>query len=291
MSEQNFTLTFAAGDGAFKQTIKFQMLLDPAIPSDLHLMHYLANGNLPEPEVTNTLPMLLRKGDYCIDAGANIGFFSLLMSRLVGDDGRVVAVEADPRNFVKLCRNLDLNNIKNVRPVEAALSDREGTRTFYCYEENGMSGLSQIDSDAGNVDYAGALVETHDVQATTLANLSAAFSEKQLKLVKMDIEGGEYDALKSALDFPFLIAEINAAALARFNKTPNDLMLRAEEMPVFERDRAPFIMNPFGHFPAYAGWLSLPEFAVKLIPQNANSNLLFAPGSALAEALGEAVYF
>src|SRR5207247_10608255 len=57
------------------------------------------------------------------DVGANIGYFTLLASKLVGDSGAVVAIEAFPATFDALQRNLARNRARNVRAVNAAASD------------------------------------------------------------------------------------------------------------------------------------------------------------------------
>lgn len=69
----------------------------------------------------------LKPGDVFVDVGANIGYFSLLASKLVGPGGRVVAIEASPEVFDLLRRNLELNKAHNVRAVNVAISDREGS--------------------------------------------------------------------------------------------------------------------------------------------------------------------
>ena len=66
----------------------------------------------------------IKKGDVVIDCGANIGYYSLLFSKLVGDSGKVFAFEPDPTNFSLLQKNLKENNIKNVIALNLAVSDK-----------------------------------------------------------------------------------------------------------------------------------------------------------------------
>ena len=65
----------------------------------------------------------VKPGDCVLDVGANIGLYSLALSRAVGPSGRVIAVEPDPDNLALLRRNLQANGCTNVTVVEEALGD------------------------------------------------------------------------------------------------------------------------------------------------------------------------
>jgi tRNA/tmRNA/rRNA uracil-C5-methylase (TrmA/RlmC/RlmD family) len=84
-----------------------------------------------EPSLTRWIQERLAPGDIFIDVGANIGYYSLLASKLVGHSGSVVAIEPSPKIFSALQHNLALNHIENVRVVNMAVSDRrEALRLF-----------------------------------------------------------------------------------------------------------------------------------------------------------------
>ena len=78
-----------------------------------------------EPLIQDVLAAHVRSGGVVWDVGANVGFYSLIASRLVGD-GEVVAFEPLPANQEAIRRNLALNEIANVRLAGVALSDEEG---------------------------------------------------------------------------------------------------------------------------------------------------------------------
>ncbi len=82
-----------------------------------------------ESELQRLLVENLRPGDVLYDVGANVGFFSLLASHLVGT-GSVVAFEPLPANLDLLKKNLALNGVGNVSIVEAAVADTNGTARF-----------------------------------------------------------------------------------------------------------------------------------------------------------------
>ncbi len=84
-----------------------------------------------EPDETIAFRKLTRNGDRVIDIGANIGYFTVLLALLVGDGGRVLAVEPDPESAALLRKNLDLNKVLGVvTVVEAAAGEASGEGTL-----------------------------------------------------------------------------------------------------------------------------------------------------------------
>ena len=73
---------------------------------------------------------LVRPGMLAFDVGAHSGYFTLILSRLVGETGKVISFEPQPRPSNDLRRHIELNNLSNVEVVEAAVSDRSGTAFF-----------------------------------------------------------------------------------------------------------------------------------------------------------------
>ena len=77
------------------------------------------NGDV-EPEVQEVLQKYLRPGMIFYDVGANIGFFSLLAARLVGEQGSVVAFEADPEIAARLRENVN----RNEKPAAISVEEK-----------------------------------------------------------------------------------------------------------------------------------------------------------------------
>lgn len=81
-------------------------------------------------DVTAAILKLLRKGDYFIDVGANLGFLTLAASRAVGGTGRVFAFEPLMAMADRLRQTLRENKIENVTVCQHALGDAEGEGTL-----------------------------------------------------------------------------------------------------------------------------------------------------------------
>jgi FkbM family methyltransferase len=114
------------------------------------------------------------------DIGANVGFYSLLASKLVGA-GKVFAFEPAPRNVCYLKKHLALNRVSNVEVLAIAVSDRNGVATFAAEQTGFMGRLSGEGSLA--------------VSTATLDSLVAEGKVLPPDYVKMDIEGAELLAL------------------------------------------------------------------------------------------------
>jgi FkbM family methyltransferase len=144
-----------------------------------------------EPDISWVVRQILAPGDVMADVGANIGYDSLLASQLVGKTGRVVSIEAAPSTFDKLKSNLALNGIGNVRALNKAVSDERGSLTLYTGNQNNIGASSTIESADRKV--------AIKVDALPLDELLTEDERKNLRLIKMDIEGGEPIVLRRFL--------------------------------------------------------------------------------------------
>jgi FkbM family methyltransferase len=126
-----------------------------------------------------------------IDAGANIGYFSCLMSKLAGPAGRVLAIEPEPRNFALLKHNITINNITNVIVHECALGASKGSALLGLYKSSNRGRHSIVDSDKG---------PAIEVPITTLDDVTreSGSGPCSWSLVKIDVEGYEAFVLDGA---------------------------------------------------------------------------------------------
>jgi hypothetical protein len=86
--------------------------------------------NLCEPEQSQAFVNTVNRGETVFDIGANVGYYTLLGSRLVGKDGLIVGFEPVVKNLINLYRHISLNKAKNVMIIPAACSDRCSLATF-----------------------------------------------------------------------------------------------------------------------------------------------------------------
>jgi FkbM family methyltransferase len=160
-------------------------------PTDL-IQSMIFHFGMWEPNISWIMEGLLQPGDVVADVGANIGYESLLASRLVGPSGRVIAIEAEPATFEKLQSNLALNGVQNVRALNCAVSDRVGSLKLYTGNQSNIGASSTIASSDRQI--------AVEVKAYPLDEMLTDADRRNLRLIKMDIEGGEAIVLRRFLE-------------------------------------------------------------------------------------------
>ena len=120
----------------------------------------------------------VRPGHVVFDVGANVGFFTLLASQLVGPTGAVVAFEPFPAALKYLRRHLELNRVENTTVVDAAVSDAPGRVHFRAHGP----------SDGGEL----------SAEVVRLDQLCATGKVPLPDLIKIDVEGEELKVLRGA---------------------------------------------------------------------------------------------
>ena len=156
---------------------------------------------LMEPGQSAVVLEKLHTGGRFFDIGANVGYYTLLASRVVGEQGEVVAVEPLPRNLEMLRQHLNINRVENVDVAQAAVSDSSGKAFF-----------SEGDSTAtGMLEPRGGI----EVDTITLDELSNRFGDPDM--IKIDVEGAEERVLaraeKTLMRKPRILLSIHSDAL------------------------------------------------------------------------------
>src|ERR687898_1785448 len=135
-----------------------------------------------------------KEGDIVIDIGAHIGLYTIISSKRVGANGKVVAIEANPSNFEMLNRNIKLNQLTNIISLNNAVYSKETKIKLYLPgEELGHTTYNTVMSDrAKNED------KFVEVNANTLDYLLQLNEITDVNWVKIDVEGAEFEVLKGA---------------------------------------------------------------------------------------------
>lgn len=206
----------------------FTVNLDDTIVS-FHLLAYRRYEVLE----TALVRRIVRAGDFAVDAGANIGYFSVLLGELVGCAGRVLAVEPEPNNARLLRKNVKLRGLTDIVFVaQAAIGDTVCTATLY----KSLSG-NQGDHRmyAGGRERDGrAKDETMDVSMTTMDTLVLGWS--RVDFIKMDIQGFEPSAIRgmsqvlTANDRVLLLTEFWPFGIRSANGDPLDFLKQLRVM-------------------------------------------------------------
>ncbi len=143
---------------------------------------------------------LPKQGDIVVDIGAHMGRYTIIGSKRVGAQGKVVAIEAHPENFEMLNRNIKLNQLTNVIPLNYAVFSKETKIKLYLPDEE--SGYTMHHSIMSNYVFTKYKDKTEDkfveVSANTLDYFLQLEGITDVNWIKIDVEGAEFEVLKGA---------------------------------------------------------------------------------------------
>jgi FkbM family methyltransferase len=135
---------------------------------------------------------LVRPGDRCVDVGANVGVHTIRLARLVGPDGEVIAIEADPEVAQRTCRNVSLNGLANVRVISAAASDQAGEMRLFR--------PSPWDTNRGRASLMHHRYLTGPTTTVPVTTIDAICAGDPVALIKIDVEGHEAAVVRGAAE-------------------------------------------------------------------------------------------
>ena len=139
------------------------------------------------------LERVVKPGMTIFDIGANIGYYVLMELGLIGNAGRLVAIEPSPANVVLLNRNLALNSYRDIPVIECAVSDQPGNKLFHLSHESNLNTFHDIGS---GVDHLSG--EQITVRTVTVPELAMEYGAPDL--IRMDVEGHEVEVIGGMLD-------------------------------------------------------------------------------------------
>ena len=145
---------------------------------------YIISGSW-EQLTTEMFKQVVKEGDVVVDLGANLGYYTLLAARLVGEKGKVYAFEPEPINYSLLLKNIELNGYDNIVAVQKAVSNVTGKVRLF---------LDSKDTGAHTIYQPGNKREFIEVESVALDEFFKD-KEHQINVIKMDIEGAEMAAL------------------------------------------------------------------------------------------------
>jgi FkbM family methyltransferase len=157
---------------------------------------YFLHGVCTEPFETAVIARLVRQGMTAIDIGANRGWYTVLLSRLVGPAGSVHAFEPDRTALSQLRRNISLNSFcSNVEVHEQAISGSIGHAVFWSQADTVFSRLAEgADRSA-----SGSNAIRYQVETIRLDDFLVARALDRVDFIKCDVEGAEVQVLDGLL--------------------------------------------------------------------------------------------
>ena len=181
-----------------------------------------------EPDALYLIQDCLKSGDTVLDVGANIGYFSLFCSKIVGYTGKVIAFEPTSTSFSLLKKNKELNNFSWLKVHQDGLGEKNELVTFNV----GAPGL-EVYNSLGPITHQSADPERFTKVQINLYEGTSWLKKHNINhidLMKLDVEGGEYGVLKGMLSFfekqkvSYLLIEITYEMSKAFGYEPSDII-------------------------------------------------------------------
>ena len=171
-----------------KNIFNYKMFLNP---NDQGISRTLILFSHRELDHKKILELILKKNMKIFDIGANIGYYALMESKLIGDTGRIIAIEPVPENINLLKRNLKLNNDKITTTMQIGVSAHSGKKQFSL---SNHSNLGYLITNKTN------LLNSKNKKIITINTLTIEEIIKKTycpDFLRMDVEGGETEILNN----------------------------------------------------------------------------------------------
>jgi FkbM family methyltransferase len=168
---------------------------------------------------TDFLRRVLKAGDTFLDIGANVGWFSILASTIVGAEGAIHAFEPRPEIASYLQRSVELNDLGAMITVHTiGLSNQPGTETLVWNEDSDNSGTATFGRDEDWLGFTKQSIEVRRFDDLGIAGVD---------VVKIDVEGAEFLAMQGAAamlsrDKPIILSEVLPSQLERVSRCSGD---------------------------------------------------------------------
>lgn len=188
---------------------------DPVYLDCFRHRNYWWHGKRRERDWMTWFGRTLRPGDHVLELGGHIGYVTMYLASLVGESGRVIVYEPTPESLRYLRRNVA--RLPQVGIRERAAGDVSGSLPMFVESLSGQNNslVHEFPHLANNVHFSGIQPKMSTVQVPVVRVDDDVAPDAHFDLVKIDVEGFEYEALAGMVRLiercrPTLLVELNA---------------------------------------------------------------------------------
>ena len=202
------------------------------IPKQVALREGIVNLHPNDPVISGALALgvyetyqldlfrrVVGRGMTVLDIGANVGLYTVIAAKLVGEEGMVASFEPEAQNFEILQKNILDNGFKNVQPARVAVANKEGELALYL--SKGNKGKHSI--------YRPSDTEGEEIVKTiVLDEWLEQHSIGKVDVIKIDIQGAEplaFSGMKKTLSTkPALLMEYDPKSIRESGHNPIEML-------------------------------------------------------------------
>jgi FkbM family methyltransferase len=167
-----------------------------------------------EPLTTHLMINELKQDMVCIDLGSNIGYYAVIQSNMIGESGKIFAIEPSPVNFPILKSNLENQKKNNFLAYNIAIGDKNEEMEFII---SSKSNWSKIRMNNEKINPEDKIIK---IAVKTLDSFVKENNITKIDILRMDVEGFEYNILLGANEVlekfkPKLFIEIHKMYLGK----------------------------------------------------------------------------
>ena len=185
----------------------------------------LVSSGIYDQQMTEVIKSIITRGMVCLDIGAMIGYFTLIMARLVGEEGKIFAFEPEPHNFDLLVKNIAMNGYDNITAAPKAISNKNEKTELFLDRIN--LGSHSLVTPGENTHTLGK--DIIKVEAQTLDSLFRDYDGK-IDFVKIDAGGAETAVLEGMENVInknkdlMIITQFQPGPLVTFGSSPEEFL-------------------------------------------------------------------
>lgn len=139
-----------------------------------------------EVKLNKLIKKLLNKGDTCLDIGSHIGYTSMLISKYIGENGKVYAIDPSLENYELFSKTILENNYKNIIPKLCAIGIKTEDKEAYFYEDSNMYNIKDSGFLPNNKFH-----KIEKINTVKLVDFVQVNNLQEINFIKIDIEGYE----------------------------------------------------------------------------------------------------
>ena len=191
---------------------------------DSYIGRYIYYRGIFEEQVINKIANLTKPGMTFLDIGANIGLHANIAASLVGENGRVIAVEPQSKARKLLEENIALNHYSNIDVVSCALGRESGSGNIYLVNSGNDGEGTLVPKDKNSV------YSSESVRIKPLDTLLDEMDIRHVDIVKIDVEGAEMEVFRGGQNFfqsfppKYIFIECVDRHLQRFGESSESLL-------------------------------------------------------------------